>query len=274
MVLSVTFANFSMGQSAEKYFDKYFQRVSEFETEYRRAYETTDLQKVVVQDYKSDSLILYAEVYALQDILKVDNFVLYVRNSLFELNKKPYFNTVKGHFTTYESDGTTKKFIYDADRLKYYQISDKTTANYLNKGTGRHESLSSSKDEKSTTIYIDSLIVDAFVIRSVRKDTIYGMYDRGAEPTGGFNAFFNDIISTLKYPYLKRLAGQESQIHIQFTVDKNGRLTDFVALTPKTTQFEKKTINKLSKFKNWNPAFKDGKPVKTRFILPVTFKLE
>lgn len=66
--------------------------------------------------------------------------------------------------------------------------------------------------------------------------------------------------------------GVGKKITIQFTVDENGRLGDFTPLNAKSLSFEKKAIKKLEKAPKWIPATINGKNVKTRFRIPLTFR--
>lgn len=51
------------------------------------------------------------------------------------------------------------------------------------------------------------------------------------------------------------------------------KLTDFRQLYYDGDNFEQEVLNDLKKLKTWNPAIFRGRPVKTQFMIPITFKL-
>lgn len=69
------------------------------------------------------------------------------------------------------------------------------------------------------------------------------------------------------------LSSGKKRIFTQFVIDKNGNVSDVKinAPHPKLTKETKRIVSKIPKF---TPGKQNGKPVKVKYILPITFKVE
>jgi TonB family protein len=117
-------------------------------------------------------------------------------------------------------------------------------------------------------------------------DSIYLKPDKPAEFKGGQEELFKLLAATIKYPKEAKDKGIEGKNVIQFTVLKDG----FISVA--TAKIRKSSGNKLldeetsrlilalqyneseSKKPYWIPGEKNGKPVATDFLLPISYKLE
>jgi periplasmic protein TonB len=85
--------------------------------------------------------------------------------------------------------------------------------------------------------------------------------------------FYQELARTLKYPLVARFVNKEGLALIKFIVDEHGKLTDFAPISKEGFGFEKRVIEKLQKFPDWNPAIFKNRNVKMRFVLPIRYKL-
>ena len=83
---------------------------------------------------------------------------------------------------------------------------------------------------------------------------------------------FEFIYSNLKYPPID--AHVEGMIVVQFTVEKDGRLTDTKVIKGFSPSIEKELIRLVDKMPRWIPGRQSGKEVRVRFNLPVKIRLE
>lgn len=94
--------------------------------------------------------------------------------------------------------------------------------------------------------------------------------ERAAEFKGGYKALYELIAENMQYP--KEISGHVRAV-IQFTVGVNGDVSDFKVLRSAGEAADAEAIRVLSLTdKMWNPATTDGKPVTTKYVLPVVFK--
>jgi len=114
---------------------------------------------------------------------------------------------------------------------------------------------------------------------------------------GGLEAMTSFISKNLKYPELAASYGVEGKVIMSFIVEKDGKLSNFNAVncqidrfnTSKFSQeteakqnelkrefarlFAKDVVRVLRKMPKWTPGMVDGKNVRTKFALPVTFTI-
>lgn len=96
-----------------------------------------------------------------------------------------------------------------------------------------------------------------------------------AEYEGGINAFRKELQKNTEYPSVARRKETEGNVVLQFTIDKDGSVTDIKILRDIGDGCGDAAVAALKKTaKKWAPAKNaQGKPVKVRKSIPVAFKM-
>ena len=81
------------------------------------------------------------------------------------------------------------------------------------------------------------------------------------------------LTDNIKYPEQASKKKIQGRVSIQFTVNKDGPISDCKAISHVGAGFEEEAIQVLQIMPKWNPATENGKPVKTTYTMPVTFRL-
>jgi protein TonB len=99
--------------------------------------------------------------------------------------------------------------------------------------------------------------------------------DAIAEYPGGEAAMYKFISDNLRYPEDAVENGIEGKVYLRFVVDEDGTAKDFTVMkrVPGGQSLEQAAIEVCKKFPKFNPPMRDGKPIKTYFVLPINFKL-
>lgn len=107
---------------------------------------------------------------------------------------------------------------------------------------------------------------------------VHGVYNRAdqmPEFPGGQAALANFINKNVTYPQSAVDSGRTGTIHISFIVDEQGKV-----LHPQISNgtqlgdgLTDETLTAFNKMPLWTPGMVNGKKVKTRLVLPVTFEL-
>ena len=91
----------------------------------------------------------------------------------------------------------------------------------------------------------------------------------------------NNLMSNIKYPAHKL----EAMVYVLFVVDKDGQISKISTLAKDKDKwknddplvdFEKEALRvaeNLKQMGKWQPGTKNGKPVNTRMVAPIKFKL-
>ena len=83
------------------------------------------------------------------------------------------------------------------------------------------------------------------------------------------------VAKNAEYPEIDRESGKQGRALISFIIDENGKIVDVKALDNKTATPEmklaaEKAVRKVSKL---TPAKQGGKPVRIKYVIPVSFRL-
>ncbi|MEO9533963.1 MAG: M56 family metallopeptidase [Crocinitomicaceae bacterium] len=100
-----------------------------------------------------------------------------------------------------------------------------------------------------------------------------GEIDTKPEFKGGQEALFAYIGKNVKYPESAEKNGVEGTVHVEFTVLADGKIENANIKKGAATELDAEALRVVKGMPNWNPGKKDGKPVKTQMVLPITFKL-
>jgi len=104
-------------------------------------------------------------------------------------------------------------------------------------------------------------------------EEIFLVVEEQPQPVGGYEAFYNFIYDEIKYPDLALRYRVEGRVFIQFVVEKDGSLTDFVVARGIGIGCDEESIRVLQLAPKWNPGKQRGKPVRVRMILPISFRI-
>lgn len=104
-------------------------------------------------------------------------------------------------------------------------------------------------------------------------DGVYTVVENQPEPSNGIQEFYQYIGQNLRYPSQARRMGIEGKVFVEFTVNEYGELTNFKTLKGIGAGCDEEAIQVLENAPQWNPGTTNGKPVKVKMVLPITFKL-
>ncbi len=97
---------------------------------------------------------------------------------------------------------------------------------------------------------------------------VFGVVDEMPELVGGLAG----LQERVQYPPLAREAGIEGQVVVQFVVSEVGRVEDAVALRSPHPMLSEAALAAV-RGATFRPGRNAGQPVKTRFAVPITFRL-
>ena len=102
---------------------------------------------------------------------------------------------------------------------------------------------------------------------------VFSIVEETASPIGGYPVLYEYIGKNLKYPQQARTQGIEGKVFIEFVVNVDGTLSDFVAIKGIGAGCDQEAMNVLKKSPLWNPGKQNGKAVRQRMVIPINFKL-
>jgi protein TonB len=90
---------------------------------------------------------------------------------------------------------------------------------------------------------------------------------------GGSKALMEYLDKNIKYPVSAQKNLIEGRVILQFIVDKEGRLSDIKVAKSVDASLDAEAVRVVKAMPRWNPGTQQGKAVKVRYTLPVTFRL-
>lgn len=92
---------------------------------------------------------------------------------------------------------------------------------------------------------------------------------------GGMTAFNNYLANNINYPEIAIEMGIEGKCFIGFTVNEKGKITNTQILrkVPGCPECDKEALRVVKSMPRWKPGKLFGKNVKSRYQVPINFKL-
>jgi TonB family protein len=107
------------------------------------------------------------------------------------------------------------------------------------------------------------------------KDGVYEMTDVQPAYPGGQEALENYVNNNIAYEQPALDQNVEGTVNVQFVVDENGKITDAKAIGKELGNgLDEEAVRVISNMPKWTPGKVKGKDVKTRVVLPITYKIE
>jgi protein TonB len=127
--------------------------------------------------------------------------------------------------------------------------------------------------EANEKTVIEEIIVREAPAAKEEVDEIFEIVEEGAEPIGGYEAFYKYVKKNIKYPNQAKRMGVEGKVYVQFVVDKDGSITEVKAIRGIGAGCDEEAVRILAEAPKWKPGKQRGRPVKQRIVLPINFKL-
>lgn len=90
---------------------------------------------------------------------------------------------------------------------------------------------------------------------------------------GGMPAMMDFFNKNMKYPKEAFDAKQEGRVIAQFVVEKDGSITDAHIVKSVSPALDAEALRIVNAMPNWTPGRQNGKPVRVKYTVPISFKL-
>lgn len=111
------------------------------------------------------------------------------------------------------------------------------------------------------------------VVEADDDDRIHDIVEQNASFPGGEEACLKWLSENLKYPSICREQGVQGRVTVQFVVNRDGTIVDVEILRSPDENLSKEAERVVKAMPKWQPARQGNKTVRSRFRLPVTFRL-
>ena len=104
-------------------------------------------------------------------------------------------------------------------------------------------------------------------------NNIYDVVEKNASFPGGDQAVYAWLAQHVRYPRKAQEQGIQGRVMVQFVVNKDGSIVDVTVIRSPDPSLAKEAFRVVSEMPKWQPATQGRKPVRSRFTIPVMFKL-
>ena len=91
---------------------------------------------------------------------------------------------------------------------------------------------------------------------------------------GGDKALFDYLSENIKYPILAEENGIQGRVIVTFVVERDGSITEAKVVKSVYPSIDKEALRVVKGMPKWIPGVQNGVPVRTKYTIPVTFKLK
>ncbi len=120
----------------------------------------------------------------------------------------------------------------------------------------------------------DEINIQASAVADGTDEDIFTKVEEMPTPPGGFQAFYTYIGREIKYPKQARQMGVEGKVFVQFIVEKDGTISNIETVKGIGAGCDAESVRVVAGSPKWTPGKQGGREVKTRMILPISYKLD
>ena len=91
---------------------------------------------------------------------------------------------------------------------------------------------------------------------------------------GGDKALMQYIGKSMKYPVIAQENGIQGRVIVSFVIERDGRVADATVVRGVDPSLDKEALRVVNSMPAWTPGKQRGKPVRVKYTLPVTFRLQ
>ena len=101
----------------------------------------------------------------------------------------------------------------------------------------------------------------------------YVSIEKAPEYPGGIDKFRAYLRETIKYPPMANESGLQGTVYVNFTVEKDGSLTDVRVDRKVGGGLDEEAIRVVKASKKWIPGIQNSRPVRVKYNVPVKFSI-
>ena len=103
---------------------------------------------------------------------------------------------------------------------------------------------------------------------------VFDVVEQMPEFPGGQAALMEWLGDNVKYPAIAEENGIQGRVICTFVVERDGSVTDVQVARSIDPSLDKEAVRVLKKMPKWNPGKHNGKAVRVKYTVPVTFRLD
>jgi protein TonB len=104
--------------------------------------------------------------------------------------------------------------------------------------------------------------------------TIFTVVEKMPEFPGGETELLKFINKQIKYPVIAQENGIQGRVICTFVVNRDGSVVDAEVIRGVDPNLDKEALRVIGTMPKWKPGEQRGKPVRVKYTIPLTFRLQ
>ena len=109
---------------------------------------------------------------------------------------------------------------------------------------------------------------------SIETGKVYDVVEHMPQFPGGPSAMFKFLADNIHYPEDAEKKGAQGRVIIAFIVECDGSVSNPKVTTSAEEHLDKEALRLVRAMPKWTPGTQDGHPVRLKYTVPVTFRLQ
>ena len=106
------------------------------------------------------------------------------------------------------------------------------------------------------------------------EQTIFEVVENMPDFPGGQTALMPYLAKNIKYPTIAQENGIQGRVLVSFVVGEDGYVEDVQVIKGVEPMLDKEAVRVIQSLPRWTPGNQQGKPVRVKYTVPVTFALQ
>ena len=111
-------------------------------------------------------------------------------------------------------------------------------------------------------------------VKESKSNETFDVVDKQPEYAGGQSVMMKFLSDNIKYPVSAQENGVQGRVICNFVVEKDGSITDVNVVKGVNDDLDKESLRVIKLMPKWKPGIHKGEIVRTRFTLPVVYRLQ
>lgn len=103
---------------------------------------------------------------------------------------------------------------------------------------------------------------------------VFAVVEKMPEYPGGQTALLKFIAQTVQYPKEAQEKGLQGRVTVSFIINKDGSISNEEVITGLDPLLDQEALRVIGLMPKWTPGMQRGQAVKTKYTVPVTFRLQ
>ncbi|MCD8263060.1 MAG: energy transducer TonB [Tannerellaceae bacterium] len=129
-------------------------------------------------------------------------------------------------------------------------------------------------EDSQSDAQVQTYVAPSVVEEEESAQQIFTVVEEMPQFPGGDAALLQFIAKSIKYPVIAQENGIQGRVVCSFVVNKDGTIVDAEVVRGVDPSLDKEALRVINTMPKWTPGKQRGKPVRVKYTVPITFRLQ